>query len=181
MKKLEAIHQKAHMPPRWRGTWRATSGIPVLSLPCGGTVPERAGGLRAERWRPRPRPGALNCSLRRHVPTSSLRVWLTRRGSGTSDAAAPGGRCRHSRPPGRPAGTAGRGRPPSFRKRPNGVSRPEWRALRYRASRNRQMEHLVQAAVSLRGGVRRDSAITSRESADLRDLPTTTFSDNVYV
>lgn len=181
MKKSVVIHQKTHMPPPWRGTWWATSGIPVPSLPHGGTVPERAGGLQAERWLPSPRVRSLNCSLRRYVPTSSLRVWLTRRGSGTGDATAPGGRDRPSRVPGRPAGAAGCVRPPSLRERSNGVSRPEKHTLGYRASRNRQMEHLVQAVVSLRGGVRRGSAITRRERADLRDLLSTTLSNNTYL
>ena len=181
MKKSVAIHQKTHMPPLWRGTWWATPGIPVPCLPHGGTVPERAGGLRAERWLPPPRVRSLNCSLRRYVPTSSLRVWLTRRGSGTSEATAPVDRDGPSRTPGRPAGAAGCVHPPLFRERSNGVSRPERHTLGYRASRNRQMEHLVQAVVSLRGGVRRGSAITWRERADLRDLLSTTLSNNAYL
>ena len=181
MKTSVAIHHKTHMSPQRRGTWRATDGIPLPSLPRGGAVPERAGGLRVGRRLSLSWAESLNCSLRRYVPTSSLRVWLSRRVSSTGDATVPGGRRGPSHVPRLPAGAAGDIQMSSFRVRPNGVSRPEWRALRYRASRNRQMEHLVQAAVSLRGGVRRDSAITSRESADLRDLPTTTFSDNVYV
>ena len=183
MKTSVAIHHKTHMTPQRHGTWRATYGILVPSLPHGSAGPARAGGPgpRPGRWLPLSRVESLNCSLRRYVPTSALRVWLSRRVSSTGDATVPGGRCGPFHVPPLSAGAAGDIHVPSFRVRPNGVSRPEWRALGYRASRNRQMEHLVHAVVGLRGGVRRGSAITPRECAELRDLLATTLSNNVYV
>jgi hypothetical protein len=181
MKKSAVIHQKAHMPPKWHGAWRATVGIALPHLRHGGALPERAGGPQTDRWLPLSSEGALNWTLRRYVPDSSLRVWLIRRVGGIGDATAPGGRGSPSRAPRWPAGAARYVRPLSFRERPNGVSRTSGRAPGYRASRNRQMEHLVQAVVSLRGGVRRDSAITPRERADREDLLLTTLSNNVYV
>lgn len=44
-----------------------------------------------------------------------------------------------------------------------------------RVNRNRQMEHMVQVAASLRGGVRRGSAIAPREQADGVSLVLTTL------
>jgi hypothetical protein len=58
----------------------------------------------------------------------------------------------------------------------HGVSRPTGSALQCRASRNRQMEHLVQVAVSVRGGVRRGSGITLRESTRAGGLILATLS-----
>jgi len=181
MKKTAVIHQKTQMPPQWRGTWWATAGIPLPSLQRGGTVPERAAGLRADRRLFLSPQGPLNWSLRRYVPASSLRVWLRRRARGIGDATAPGGRGGPFRALGWPAEAAGYIRPRLVRERADGVSRAGGRALGYRASRNRQMEHSVKAAVSLRGGVRRGSAITPRECADVEDLVLTTLSSKTSV
>jgi len=181
MKKSAVIHQKAHMPPQWHGAWRATVDVALPHPRHSGAVPERSGGPRADRWRPLSSEGVLNWTLRRYVPDSSLRVWLMRRVSGIGGATAPGGRGGPSRAPRWPAGAAGCIRPVLIRERPNGVSRTSGRAPGYRASKNRQMEHLVQAMVSLRGGVRRDSAITPRERADPEDLVLTTLSNKAYV
>ena len=181
MKKSAVIHQKAHMPPQWHGAWWAAVGVALPRPRHGGAVPERAGGPQADRWRPLSSEGSLNWTLRRYVPDSSLRVWLMRRVSGIGGATAPGGRGGPSRAPRWPAGAAGCIRPVLIRERPNGVSRTSGRAPGYRASKNRQMEHLVQAMVSLRGGVRRDSAITPRERADPEDLVLTTLSNKAYV
>jgi hypothetical protein len=181
MKKTAVIHQKTHMPPQWPGTWWATAGIPLPSLRCGGTVPERAAGLRADRWLFSSPQGPLNWSLRRYVRASSLRVWLRRRARGIGDATAPGGRGGPFCALGWLAEAAGYIRPPLVRERADGVSRVGGRALGYRASRNRQMEHSVKAAVSLRGGVRRGSAITPRECADVEDLVLATLSSKASV
>jgi len=181
MKKSAVIHQKAHMPPQWHGAWWATVGIALPPLPRGGAVPGHAGGLRADRWLALSSEGSLNWSLRRYVPDSSLRVWLRRRVSGIGDATAPGGQGGSPHAPGWPTRAAGYVRPLSFRERANGVSPTSGRAPGYRASRNRQMEHLVQAVVGLRGGVRRDSAITPRERANPEDLLSTTLRNKTYV
>ena len=192
MKKSAVIHQKAHMAPQWHGGWWASVGFALPRPRHGGAVLERAGrlpadrwrpwagGLRADRWRPLSSEGALNWTLRRYVPDSSLRVWLMRRVSGIGGATAPGGRGGPSCAPRWPDAT-GYVRPLSFRERPNGVSRTSRRAPGYRASENRQMEHLVQAVMSLRGGVRRDSTITPRERADRKDLLLTTLRSKAYV
>jgi len=180
MKKSAVIHQKAHMGPRWRGTWPSSAGIQPSCLRRGGTVQEGACGPSAG---PRPHllQGPLNWSLRRYVRPSTLSVWLRRRASETGHATAPRGRCGRSRAFERPAGTAGhiRLRPP--RERSGGVSLTRRRALRYRASGNRQMEHSVKAVVSLRGGVRRRSAITVRERAYAGTAVLTTLGNKTSV
>ena len=181
MQKSAAIHQKTHMPRQWRGTWWATAGIPLPSLQRGGTVPEWAAGPRANRRLPLSPQGPLDWSLRRYARASSLRVWLRRRARGIGDATAPGGRGGPYRAIGWPAEAAGYVRPPPIREWADGVSRARGRTLEYRASRNRQTEHLVQAAVSLRGGVRRGSAITRRECAVAEDLVLATLSSKACV
>ena len=181
MKKAAAIHQKTHMPPQWRGTWWATSGIPLPGLPCGGAGLEWAAGSGADRRFTVSPQGSLNWSLRRYVRASSLRVWLRRRARAIGDATARGGRGGPFRALGWPAEAAGCSCPPLTRERADGVSRAGARVLGYRASRNRQMEHLVKAGVSLRGGVRRGSAITLRECAGAEDLVSATLSSKTGV
>jgi hypothetical protein len=181
MKKSAAIHQKAHMSPQWRGTWWATAGIPLPSLQRGRSGPEWAVGSRADR-RVRLSPqGSLNWSLRRYVRSSSLRVWLRRRARGIGDATARGGRGGPFRALGWPAEATGYSHPPLLGEWADGVSRVGARALGYRASRNRQMEHSVKAAVSLRGGVRRGWAITPRECAGAEDLVLATLGSKACV
>jgi hypothetical protein len=181
MQKSAAIHQKTHMSPQWRGTWRAPACIPPPRLQRGGAGLEWAAGSRAARRLPLSPQGSLNRSLRRYVQASSLRVWLRRRARAIGDATAPGGSGGSFRALGWPAEAAGCIRPPLVRERADGVSRVGARALEYRASRNRQMEHLVKAAVSLRGGVRRGSAITPRECADAEDLVLATLGSKAGV
>ena len=181
MQKSAAIHQKTHMPPQWRGTWWATALIPLPRLKRDGAGPERAAGPRADRRLLLSPQGSLNWSLRRYVQASSLRVWLRRRARGIGDATAPGGRGGPFRALGWPAAAAGYIRLPLVREWADGVSRVGASALRYRASRNRQMEHLVKGTVSLRGGVRRGSAITPREWAGAEDLVSATLGSKAGV
>jgi len=124
---------------------------------------------------------SLNWTLRRYVRASSLRVWLRRQAPGAGGAPVPAGRDGPLRTASRQAGTAREARCPALGERLHGVSLSRDHLLRYRIYRNRQMEHLTQAAASLRGGVRRGAAITPRERAAAQDLVLTTLSDKMYV
>jgi hypothetical protein len=183
MKKPAVNPHKAHKSLQWRiGAW-----WPRVPLP-GSRRGAAAGHCRCAHGKRRPRGrvplslrGSLNWSLRRYVRASSLRVWLRRHAPEAGAASVPSGRIGLLRPARLRAGTAGQTRSPASVKRANGVSRPSAHALRYRTHRNRQMEHFTQVAASLRGGVRRGTAITTRERADVGDLVLTTFSSRVCV
>jgi hypothetical protein len=159
MKSSAVNHHKTHKPPRWCGSWWATAEVPLLGLRPGVTVTEAPRAHRPRRRFPLAPSASLNCSLRRYVLASSLRVWLIRQAAraGCANALAVGN------DPLRASGRQAGARSPMLREEARGVSQPRGSALRYRASRNRQMEHLVQVAVNVRGGVRRGSAITLRE------------------
>ena len=124
---------------------------------------------------------SLNWPLRRYVRAWSLRVWLRRQASQAAGASGPADRDSPFCAPGRRAGTAGGARSLASGERANGMSRTFRHALRYRIHRNRQMEHLTQVAVSLRGGVRRGLVITPRERTDGGDLLLTTLSNKACV
>ena len=167
MNKPAVNHRRAHKAPQRRdGARRPHVGVP-LPAPFGRL-------LLPPRW-------SLNWSLRRYVRAWSLRVWLRRQASQAAGASGPANRDGPLRAPGRRAGTAGEARSLASGERANGVSRTFRRALRYRIHRNRQMEHLTQVAVSLRGGVRRGLAITPRERTDGGDLLLTTLSNKACV
>jgi hypothetical protein len=185
MKKPAVNSHKAHKSLQWRiGAWRPRATVPLPGC-SRGTAAGHCRGAHEKR-RPQGRVplslrGSLNWSLRRYVRASSLRVWLRRHAPGAGAASVPSGRIGLLRAAGLWAGKAGQARSPASVKRANGVSRPSAHALRYRTHRNRQMEHFTQVAASLRGGVRRGTAITTRERADVRDLVLTTFSSRVCV
>jgi hypothetical protein len=181
MKKSAISHHKTHKPLRWRDSRRATVGVPPPGLRRGADLAETPGShWRGHRFR-FSLPGALNWTLRRYVRASSLRVWLIRRVTGTGRASGLADRNGPLCARGRQARAVCRARSPMLRERAIGVSRPEGSALRYRASRNRQMEHLVQVAAVLRGGVRRGSAITPRERSAPWDLGLATLSSKTCV
>jgi hypothetical protein len=148
------------------------------------------GRSRARPGRPvrRPDRGALNWSLRRYVPASSLRVWLTRRIAGPAGAPGPvrapwaviavdgcprrgGGRL--------PVVSAG-ARPPASGTRPGGVWPHGRRSCRC-SQRNGQMEYFTLVKAGLRGGVRRGAAIASRECRGAQDQVLTTLGSKTCV
>jgi hypothetical protein len=194
MKKPAVGHDKAHKSPQWRtGARSSRPGFPlpefryrpefVSGTAANGTGP---GGAGPGRHRSRSRVSllrgkSLNWTLRRYVRASSLRVWLRRQAPGAGGAPVPAGRDGPLRTASRQAGTAREARCPASGERLHGVSLSRDHLLRYRIHRNRQMEHLTQVAVSLRGGVRRGAAITPRERAAAQDLVLTTLSDKMYV
>ena len=174
-------HHKTDKSPPWHGACGAGAEAPVTSP---GRSAAGARGPRATRPRhriPRSRAGSLNWSLRRYVLASSLRVWLRRRPGGEGRPDTPAGRGGRLGARARRPGTVGGTRSPLLRERGSGGSRASGSVLGYRASRNRQMEHLAQPAVSLRGGVRRGSAIAARESVDAGGLILTTLSSDSCV
>jgi len=185
MKKPAVNSHKAHKSLQWRiGAWWPRATVPLPGCRHGAAAGHCRGAH--EKRRPQGRVplslrGSLNWSLRRYVRASSLRVWLRRHAPEAGAASVPSGRIGLLRAAGLRAGKAGQARSPASVKRANGVSRPSAHALRYRTHRNRQMEHFTQVAASLRGGVRRGTAITMRERADVRDLVLTTFSSRVCV
>jgi hypothetical protein len=185
MKKPAVNHHKAHKSHEWRtGAWWSRATIPLPGSRRGVAVGHGRGAHGKRRLRggvPLSLRGSLNWSLRRYVRASSLRVWLMRHAPEASAASVPTGRCGLLRAVGLRAGMAGGAGSPASVKRANGVSRPSGHALRYRTHRNRQMEHLTQLAGSLRGGVRRSTAITPRECAGVADLVLATFSSRVCV
>jgi len=170
MNKPAVNHRRAHKALQRHGASRPRAGVP-LPAPVG----PAAGG------RGLPPRYALNWSLRRYVLAWSLRVWLRRQAFRAAGAFGPAGRGGPLCVPGRRAGTAGDSRSLTSGERAIGVSLPFRHALRYRIHRNRQMEHLTQVAVSLRGGVRRGSAITPRERLDGWDLALATLSNKACV
>lgn len=180
MEKQAVDHHKAHKSPQWRlgASWPRVGILSsafrrgrVGTLGPGGDAPGKC-WLRAPDF-PSLRE-SLNWSLRRYVLASSLRVWLRRQvpeagGDGLFRVAS------------RWTGTAKGTRSPGPAERANGVSLSSERVLRYRTYRNRQMEHLTQLAASLRGGVRRGTAITPRERTEVQDRVLTTLGDNSSV
>lgn len=188
MKKPAVSHHGAHESPLGRvGAGWPRVGVP-LSAPlrlATGSTGGQAGGMPGKRS-PLDRVGcrlstALNWSLRRYVLASSLSVWLRRQPPEAAGASGPANRGGPRCAPGRRTGAAREAGSLASGERVNGVSRPAAHALRYRIHRNRQMEHLTQVAASLRGGVRRGSAITPREHAGARDLLLTTLSSKTCV
>jgi hypothetical protein len=188
MKKPAANHHKPHKSLKWRtGDGPPDAGVPVPEfggLPCasgagnGGAAPGRG----RPRWRIPPAPGkSLNWTLRRYVRASSLRVWLRRHAPETGGATVPAGRNGALRVAVRRTATAGDVRAPARGDPPHGVSLSRAHLLRYRIHRNRQMGHLTQVAESVRGGVRRDAAITPRECTGAPDLVLTTLSNKTHV
>jgi hypothetical protein len=188
MNKAALNHHKAHKPLQWRtGAWSPRAGAPLPGFrhrPAAGGA-GHGGGTSAERRSQGrafpPRRESLNWTLRRYVRASSLRVWLRRQPPEAGGAPVPAGRGGLLRAVALRTGTAGKAGSPVPAERVNGVSLPEGHALRYRIHRNRQMEHLTQVAVSLRGGVRRGAAITARERAVAWDLVLTTLSSRTSV
>ena len=180
MKKQAVNHRKAHKSPRWwLGDGWPRAGILLPSFRRGRAGTLGPGGDAPAKCRPRglvfpSLRESLNWSLRRYVLASSLRVWLRRQVPGAGGNGL-------LRVAGRGTGTAGGARSPGPTERANGVSLSGGRVLRYRKYRNRQMEHLTQLAASLRGGVRRGTAITPRERAGAQDLVSTTFGDRSCV
>jgi hypothetical protein len=188
MKKRAVDHRKAHKSPYWRiGARWPRANVPAAEVPPRGRPDDRGRGLRRARETPAAVPGslladgALNWSLRRYVRASSLRVWLRRQAPREGAASVSAGRSGLFRAASPRAGTAARAGSPGPVARADGVSRLPRRALRYRKHRNRQMELLTQVAASLRGGVRRDTAITPRESTGAEDLGMATLSNRVCV
>jgi hypothetical protein len=188
MNKAEVNPHKAHKPPQsWAGARRRRPVAPLPGFrhgPAAGSACHAHGGPGGRRSRCRaflPVRGSLNWTLRRYVRASSLRVWLRRQAPGTGGTPVPAGRDSLSRAAARRTAAAGEAGSSASAERASGVSLSFDRALRYRIHRNRQMEHLTQVAVSLRGGVRRDAAITARERAAVRDLVLTTLSSKTSV
>jgi hypothetical protein len=190
MRKPAVNYGKAYKSPQWRpGPRPPRAGVPLPGFRYRpelryGTAAGGTGGAGPGERRPRGRdslfPGkSLNWTLRRYVPASSLRVWLRRQVPGAGGAPVPAGRGAPLRVASGQAGTASGGHSPAPGERLHGVSLSRDRVLRYRIHRNRQMEHLTQAAASLRGGVRRGAAITPRERAPAPDLVLTTISNKI--
>lgn len=188
MKKRAVNHHKAHKSPQWPPgapspcavvQWREFRSGPVAS---GAFHANDATARRRSRGRDLPSPWEPpSLSLRRYVRTSSPRVWLRRQGAEAGGAPVPTGRhglsIRSAEGPGWAEESVGQ----YPGERLNGVSLCRDHALRYRVRRNRQMEHLTQVAASLRGGIRRDAAITPREREAAKDLVMTTLSDKMLV
>jgi hypothetical protein len=188
MNKAEVNHHKAHKPlQRWASArpWQAGAPRPGFRHgPAAGGACHSVGGPAVSRplgCAFPPVRESLNWTLRRYVQALSLRVWLRRQAPGTGGTPVPAGRDSLSRAAARRAGAAGEAGSPAPAGRVSGVSLSLDHALRYRIRRNRQMEHLTQVAVSLRGGVRRGAAITARERAVVWDLVLTTLSSKTNV
>ena len=188
MNKAEVNHHKAHKPLQRRASARprqAGAARPGFRHgPAAGGACHAVGGPAVSRPPGRAFPPvreSLNWTLRRYVRALSLRVWLRRQAPGTGGTPVPAGRDSLSRAAARRAVPAGEAGSPAPAGRVSGVSLSLDHALRYRIHRNRQMEHLTQVAVSLRGGVRRGAAITARERAVVRDLVLTTLSSKTSV
>jgi len=188
MNKAEVNPHKAHKPLQSRaGARPRRAGAPRPGFgqgPAAGSACHADGGPGECRSRGRAFPPvreSLNWTLRRYVRALSLRVWLRRQAPGTGGTPVPAGRDSLSRAVARRAGAAGEAGSPAPVERVGGVSLSLDHALRYRIHRNRQMEHLTQVAVSLRGGVRRGAAITARERAVVWDLVLTTLSSKTSV
>jgi hypothetical protein len=188
MNKAEVNHHKAHKPLQSRAAARRRRvGAPLPGSrhgPAAGSACRADGGPGECRSRGRAFPPvreSLNLTLRRYVRALSLRVSLRRQTPGTGGTPVPAGRDSLPRAAARRAGAAGEAGSPAPAERVIGVSLSLDHALRYRIHRNRQMEHLTQVAVSLRGGVRRGAAITARERDGVRDLVLTTLSSKTSV
>jgi hypothetical protein len=179
MNKAAVNHHKAHKPRQWpTGARSPRVGVPSSGVRHGPAA-RVAGAPGVERPRgcnfPHVRE-SLNWTLRRYVRALSLRVSLRRQAPGTGGTPVPAGRDRLRRAAAQRAGAARKAGSPVPAERMIGVSLSTDHALRYRIHRNRQMEHLTQVAASLRGGVRRGAAITTREHPASRDLLSTTLS-----
>ena len=187
MNKAAVNHHKAHKPRQWRtGTRSPRVGVPSPGFRHGPAARVAGPGGAPGEGRPRGRNfphvrESLNWTLRRYVRALSLRVSLRRQAPGTGGTPVPAGRDRLRRAAAQRAGAAGEAGSPAPAERVMGVSLSTDHALRYRIHRNRQMEHLTQAAASLRGGVRRGAAITPRERADSWDPVLTTLSSEPCV
>jgi hypothetical protein len=188
MKKPAANHHKTHKSPKWRtGGRRPCAGVPLPEFRCraasSGTGPGGgAAGKGRTRCRVPPARGkSLNWTLRRSVRASSPRVWLRRHAPETGGATVPADRNGALRVAGRRTAAAGDVRSSARGDPPHGVSLSWDHLLRYRIHRNRQMGHLTQVAESVRGGVRRGSAITPRECTDALDLVLTTLCSRTRV
>ena len=160
-------HRWRHRSRRRRERCRATRRRPARAPVAGATFPH-----------PREVPELDFAAVRPGFVAACI---VEAAGARRGRRARPGGPGRF--PPHRhPAGRRGARSPlPAPGGRPHGVSLSRDHPLRYRIHRNRQMEHLTQVAVGLRGGVRRGAAITARERAAARDLGLTTFSDKASV
>jgi hypothetical protein len=187
-------NRRAHKSPQWRiGARWPRAGVPLPGFRRGAAAVTAVAAIGAVQGRGAPRKcrprrrvlraprGALNWSLRRYVRASSLRVWLRRQAPEAGAASVSADRSGLLRTAGPRAGTVGEAGSPGPVNRAKIGSRQLGRALLYRSHRNRQMEHWTQAAASLRGGVRRGSAITPRECADAGGLVLTTLSSRVCV
>jgi hypothetical protein len=188
MNKATLNHHKAHKPLQWRtGAWSPRAGATLPGFrhrPAAGGVGHGGDASAERRSRDRafpPRRESLNWTLRRYVRASSLRVWLRRQAPEAGGAPVPAGRGGLLRAVALRTGTAGKTGSPVPVERVNGGSLSMDHALRYRVHRNRQMEHLTQVAASLRGGVRRGAAITTRERSVAWDLVLTTLSNKTSV
>lgn len=195
MNKASVNHHKTHKPRQWRTSACPPGARAPLPGPCRGTG-AAAGSGRGESgaahrtaWtRGRafpPMRESLNWTLRRYVRALSLRVSLRRQAPGAGCAPVPAGRvglfrAAPARVPARAART-GKTSAPAPVERVDGVSLSMDHAPRYRIHRNRQMEHFTQVTASLRGGVRRDSAITPRERPAPWDRGLTTLSSKTCV
>lgn len=187
MKRSAANHYKSHNSLRRPGGRRPAAVAPVPGFPCGAVAggtgapgvaalaPPGAGGL-AELVFAAVRPAFVAaCMVNAAGNQGGLRERAGRR-------ERPRARCRAA---GREdswnafaAGAGGLSRTGSGALPHHGKGN---RAKGNRANRNRQMEHMVQVAASLRGGVRRGSAITPREQADEVSLVLTTLSNQLCV
>jgi hypothetical protein len=188
MKKPAANHHKPHKSPKWwAGDGLSGAGVPLPEsgcLPCasgaddGGAAPGKG---RSRCHVPPARAKSLNWTLRRSVRASSLRVWLRRHAPETGGATVPADRNGALRVAGRRTAAAGDVRSSARGDPPHGVSLSRDHLLRYRIHRIRQMGHLTQVAGSVRGGVRRGGAITTRECTGAPDLVLTTLSNETRV
>jgi hypothetical protein len=208
MNKAEVNHHKAHGSRQWRtGAQLSRAGAPPVprrgtgaAVAARGEPGARDGTAGASQATGCPCGNAflpvresLNWTLRRYVRALSLSVWLRRQAPEAACAAA-----RAPVPAGRAAlfrvaatrvaavvaartATAGETSAPAPAERVDGVSLSMDHALRYRIHRTRQMEHLAQVAASLRGGVRRGSAITPRERSAPWDLGLATLGSKTCV
>jgi hypothetical protein len=188
MKKPAANHHKTHKSPKWRtGDGLQGAGVSLPEFGCradsggaghGGVAPGR---VRSRRRVPAVRGKSLNWTLRRYVQSSSLRVWLRRHAPESGGATVPTDRNGALRVAVRRTATAG-----EARCRHAAIRRPACRCPGITccgtvSKENRQMGHLTQVAISVRGGVRRGAAITPRECTGALDLVLTTLSNRMNV
>lgn len=187
MKKPAVNHHKEHKSPQWRSEARAPElryRAEFCSAPPRATrapAPRSRRGAGARRRVSLLRGKSLNWTLRRYVRASSLRVWLRRHAPEAGGAPVPVGGNGSFRVAGRPAETAREARSPAPGGRLGRVAVQAASAAVPGPRGNRQMEHLTQVAVGLRGGIRRGAVITPREHATAQDLVLTTLSNRTCV